>query len=110
LRTRASASCTEIFVEPRPELRLAPELGEMREGPHVGLLHHVLRLGGIVQDGAGGAKQALVVPAHDALEQRRLAGEDTLDERGVGVRWLDWRRGTQHETLPSEQSREGGPR
>src|SRR5262245_16513921 len=49
---------------------------EMAEGVDVRLLHHVFGVG-LLHDRAGDAVDALVVPPHQDLEQRRLAGADS---------------------------------
>ena len=71
--------------KPGSELRLAAKLPEMGEGTRVGLLHHVLGLGVVPQNGPRRSKQSLVVAAHDALEERGLAGQDAVNERIVGI-------------------------
>jgi len=56
----------------------------VRVGRDVRLLHGVLRLDVVAQDGARDAEQALVVAAHDQLEQRRLAVADATHDGLVG--------------------------
>jgi hypothetical protein len=87
--------------EPGPELRFATKLSEMGEGARIGFLHHVLGLGVVPQNGPRRAKHPLIVPAHDALEERRLTGQDAADQHSVGIGCLRGCRGAQH-SLPSQ--------
>jgi len=70
--------------EPGAERRPSRELIEVRERPDVGLLNHVLRLGVVPEDRADGAIDALVVAAHEDLEQRGIAGAHPLHHLLVG--------------------------
>jgi len=54
-------------------------------GVDVGLLHDVLDVGVVAQDGPDGAVDPLVVPPHQHLETGRFAGADPLDQRLVGL-------------------------
>ena len=68
--------------ELKKTVELAPwfiEAVEMLVGADVGLLHDVLGVGVIAEDRADGAVDALVVPPHQQLETRRLAGADAAD-------------------------------
>ena len=64
-------------------LALAAKLGEVPVGGQVGFLQHVLRVGIVANDRAGGAEQRRVVGAHEALEGVAVAAENASDERGV---------------------------
>src|SRR6266481_8164171 len=79
--------------EPGSERRPPGELMQVREGTHVGLLHDVLGLAVVAQDGARRAVEALVVTAHDDLEERRLAAaharHDLLIGEPADPRWYD---------------------
>src|SRR5438105_11462294 len=63
----------------------------MREGVDVRLLHHVFGVGFVLDDGARHAVDALVVPPHQDLEQRRFSGADPLDDFGVSHHSLESR-------------------
>ena len=69
------------------------ELIEVREGTDVGLLQDVLGFGVVTQDGTRRAVEALVVTAHDDLEERRLAAAHARHDLLVGEpadpRWYD---------------------
>src|SRR5262249_10971354 len=82
--------------QPGAELRLAAELPEMRERAGVGLLQHVLGLGVVVQNGTRRPEQTLVVAAPAALQQGRLAGQDAVDQRVVGLFSVYGWRGLEH--------------
>ena len=56
------------------------ELVQVREGVEVRLLHDVFDFGLVVDDRPRRAIELLVVPAHEDLEQRPLAGENTTDD------------------------------
>jgi hypothetical protein len=70
--------------EPGRQARPAVELPEVLERFHPGLLESVLRLPFVEQDGARDAEEALVVAAHQQLEERSLAGEDAAGHLLVG--------------------------
>ena len=65
--------------EPRGELRAAVELTQVAVRVDVGLLHDVLGLAFVPEDGPSGAVEPLVVAPHQHLEERRLAGQNTGD-------------------------------
>jgi hypothetical protein len=50
----------------------------------MGILHHVFRSGVIAQDRAGDTLEPLVVPAHDQLVQRGIAGFHPIHDFLVG--------------------------
>ena len=56
------------------------ELPQMRVRVQIRLLHHVLGLVIVAQHGPHGAIDALVVAAHQDLEERSVAGDDALDD------------------------------
>ena len=58
--------------QPGREARAARELVEVLERAHVGVLHDVLGLVLVPEDGPRHAVEPLVVPANEHLEQRRL--------------------------------------
>jgi hypothetical protein len=59
---------------------------EVDEGVDVGLLHHVFDVAFVVHHRAGHPVDALVVPAHQDLEQRAVPGSNALDDLPVGHR------------------------
>ena len=69
--------------QPGGKLRTRFELIEVREGIQVSLLQRVLDFGLVLKNRARGAIQALVVPAHQDLEQPPLAGADARDQVAV---------------------------
>jgi hypothetical protein len=64
----------------------AVELAQVRVGIHVRLLHHVLGLLLVADDGAGGTVEALVVAPHQDLEKSRLAVQHLRDDLFVRER------------------------
>jgi hypothetical protein len=78
------------------------ELREVRIGANVGVLQDVLGLALVAQERAQDAKKALVVAAHDQLEEGRLAAQDAPDQLGVfqGPPRLRQHLGRDHEHLP----------
>jgi hypothetical protein len=72
--------------QPGRPLRPPFELRQRPEGPHVGLLHDVLRLVVVVRDRAGDPVEALVVAAHQHLEQPDLAAPHPRHDLFVGQR------------------------
>ena len=72
--------------QPCRKLRASVELPQMGVCIHVRLLHHVLGLALIPQNGAGRTINALVVPAHQNFEQRGVTREHTGDDFFVGQR------------------------
>ena len=84
LLTAALAHPAERLVhrdpgEPGGERGASRELAEVQVALDVGVLHDVLGLGIVPQDGASDPVEALVVAAHQHLEERRLAGLDARD-------------------------------
>src|SRR5262245_19649162 len=72
--------------QPGRELRSAVELCQVRIRVDVRLLHHILGFVIVTNDRAGGAVHALVVPAHQDFEERRLAFKDARDDLLIGER------------------------
>jgi hypothetical protein len=70
--------------EPRRERGPPRELVEVQVRVQVGLLHHVLGVRFVAQDGAGDAEETLVVPAHQNLEEPFVSGLDAAHELFVG--------------------------
>ena len=66
----------------REALRLL-ELSKVRVSAHVRILEHVLGLALVAQQRAQHAKEALVVPPHDQLEEGCLAAPDAPHQLGV---------------------------
>src|SRR4030095_1430314 len=66
--------------EPGHHLGLAAKLAAVAIGLEVGLLQGVLGFGRVLEDRAGDAKQAAVVPPHQDFEGRVLVPRDALDE------------------------------
>jgi hypothetical protein len=48
-------------------------------GPDVGILNHIFGIFVVTEYRTGDPEQAAVIPAHDQLETRGVAGEDALD-------------------------------
>ena len=70
--------------EPGGKLGAPGELVEVLVGADVGVLHDVLGLGVVAEDGAGHAVQTLVVAAHEDLIERGVSGFDAVDDLVVG--------------------------
>ncbi len=70
---------------PGREAGPALEAVQVLVGADVGLLHHVLDVGVVAEDGPHGPVDPLVVPPHQHLETGGLAGADPLDQRVVGL-------------------------
>src|SRR5438093_2232237 len=72
----------------QPGRKLCPviELSQVGVRVDVRFLHHVLGFVIVSDDRAGGPVHTLVVPAHQDLEERRLALEDARDDLFVGKR------------------------
>src|SRR5262245_58662502 len=69
--------------EPRGELRALLELIEMRERIDVRLLHHVFRVGLVLDDGARHSIDALVMTPHQDFEKGGVAFTDPRNDLGI---------------------------
>ena len=86
-----AAHAAERFVdgdarEPGLEAVRAAKLVEVVVGANVRGLHDVARLVVVAHDAAREAEQQAVVPPHQELEERGIAGQHARDDRGVGDR------------------------
>lgn len=70
--------------QPGREARGPGELIEMPVGRQIGLLHRVLGVVVVAQDGARGAEQPLVVAPHQDLEERLVAAANPRDHVFIG--------------------------
>jgi hypothetical protein len=75
--------------EPGREAGASGELYEVRVGADVGVLDHVGGLVVVACDGARGAEEALVVAAHDDLEECGVATADAGHDLVVGEGGVD---------------------
>jgi hypothetical protein len=66
--------------EPGGKQRASGELVEVLVGADVGVLHDVLGLGVVAEDGAGHAVEALVVAAHEDLIESGVSSFDAIDD------------------------------
>ena len=65
-------------------LARAAELIEMRVGIDIRLLHHVLDVTIVAENGANGPVQPLVVAAHQDFVEGDVAAADALDDGFIG--------------------------
>src|SRR5690606_5642376 len=70
--------------QPGGKVRLAAETVEREEGAHPGRLHHVLRLGVVAENAAGGTEEPPVVAADQLADRRLVAQAGTVDQHRVG--------------------------
>jgi hypothetical protein len=70
--------------QPRREPGGAAELIEVRVGVDIRLLHHVLDVTIVAEDGANGAVQPLVVAAHQDFVEGDVTAADALDDVLIG--------------------------
>ncbi len=87
-RTAVATHAAQCLVKgdlsnPRREQHRGMQRRQMCKRAHVGVLHHVFRLGVIAQHAANHAVDLLVVSAHQGLEQRALARANAVDQLGV---------------------------